>query len=955
MKSLISATLFVTALLASGIISARAQGTAFTYQGRLRDNTIPAAGVFDLRFGLYDANGFQVGSIVTAEDVAVSNGLFCVILDFGVNAFNGGERWLETSLRPGDGPEETSYTVLTPRRRLTATPYALYAPNAGTAAMAMSVPADGVTGIIPLVRLPGEVVINNETGITLSGTFSGNGAGLTGLNATQLTSGTVPDGRLSDNVAFLNGNQVFSGSNYFGGDSLFAGVARMTNAQNLVVGIHAGDGASLSNLTASSLLGIAPRSAEFTGLLAGDVTGTQGSTVVAKVGGITAANVASGANAANGATAVSTPDTLVRRDDTGGFAAGTISATFAGPGSALTALNASQLANGTVPDARLSANVALLNHDQVFGGSNQFTGVARMTNPDNLVVGTHAGDGASLSNLTATYLIGTAPRAADFTGTLAGDVTGTQHSTLVTKVGGITAAEVASGANTANDATVVSTPSTLVKRDATGGFAAGTITATFSGSGSGLTALNASQLTSGTVPDSRLSAVANTAIGAANAATSAATPNTLVKRDAEGGFAANVAGTFAGDGSQLTNIRASSIVGVVGGGGELSLPPGITVVSMLPNDANLVANGYALMMTVPAPPWATSLAAGSASGRFGHSAVWDGKRLIVWGGRPVLGTVYLNTGASYLAETGQWEPVSMVDPPTARWGHTAVWSGSEMLVWGGNAETGRLNTGGRFQPDAQVWRPISVADAPGARTDHIAVWTGAQMFVWGGRDASGLLSDGGFYAPNTDQWLGVSVVNAPAARIGATAVWATDRVLIWGGEGESGMLNNGSQLRFDTASPYWHAMTSQNAPSPRCGHSAIWTGARMIVWGGQRNGVPCGDGAAYDPATDSWEPLPATGCPTARFNHAAVWTGQEMLVLGGSNGAGELATGAAYNPLTGVWRSLSSSGGPLPRTEATAVWAGAEVLVFGGRSEGKAVAPLQRLVPQPVWYFYRKL
>lgn len=812
MKSLISTALVVTALLASGIISAPAQGTAFTYQGRLRDNTIPAAGVFDLRFDLYDANGAQVGSTVTVDDVAVSNGLFCVILDFGVNAFNGQERWLEISLRPGEEPEETTYTVLTPRRRLTATPYALYAPNAGTAATASSMAADNLTGTIPLSRLPGEVVLNNEAGVTLSGTFSGTGTSLTGVNGDRL------DG---EHGSFFQ--------------------------------------------------------------------------------------------------------------------------------------NAANLSSGTLADARLSANVALLNLDQIFSGSNQFTGVARMTNPDNLVLGTHAGDGGSLSNLTAAYLLGTAPRAADFTGSLAGDVTGTQGSTVVTKVGGISAADVASGANAAKAATADSTPQTLVKRDASGGFAAGTITATFSGSGSGLTALNASQLASGTVLDSRLSAVANTAIGAANAATSAATPNTLVKRDSEGGFAGNMSGTFAGDGSRLTNIQASSIVGVVGGGGDVSLPPGITVVSMLPNDANLLANGYALMMTVPAPAWVTSLDAGSASARFGHSAVWDGKRLIIWGGRPVLGTVYLNTGASYLAETGQWEPVSTVDPPKARWGHTAVWSGSEMLVWGGNAETGRLNTGGRFQPDAQVWRPISVTDAPGARTDHMAVWTGAQMFVWGGRDASGLLSDGGFYSPNADQWTDVSVVNAPVARIGATAILATDRVLIWGGEGESGMLNDGSQLRFDAGSPYWLAITLQNAPSPRCGHTAIWTGAKMIVWGGQRNGVPHGDGAAYDPATDSWEPLPATGAPTARFNHTAVWTGQEMLILGGSNGAGEFANGAAYNPLTGAWRPLSSSGGPLARAEATATWTGTEVLVFGGRAEGKAVAPLQRLVPQPVWYFYRKL
>ncbi len=909
MKPLKPASLVMAVLLTSGMVSVRAQGTAFTYQGRLRTNTIPAVGVFDLRFALYDApvGETRIGEIVTTNNVAVTNGLFCVLLDFGVDAFTGEPRWLETSLRPSGATD--GYTALLPRRALTATPYALYAPNAGTAT---SVPAVNLTGIVPLDRLPGEVVTNNETGLTLSGSFSGNGAGLTAVNAdlldgqhgtfyqnaAHLSDGTIADARLSANVALLNTNQTFTGSNVFAGDSMFAGVARMTNTGNVLVGTHAGDGASLSNLTAAFLTGTAPKATNFTGELAGDVTGLQGSTLVKRVGGVAADAVTSGVNAANGATAAASGDTLVRRDAAGGFEAGTINATFAGPGGGLTELNASALASGTVLDVRLSTNVAFLNTNQTFTGSNVFAGeslfagASRLTNADNLLVGVHAGDGASLSNLNAAFLTGTAPRATDFTGTLVGDVTGTQASTVVARVGTMAAVDVASGA------------------------------------------------------------------GAANSATPANIPNTIVKRDASGSFAGNVTGTFTGDGSGLTNIPASSIVGAGGGGGTLLLPSGITLVSLLPNDANLLASGCALMMTVPAPAWVTSTADGGASPRFGHSAIWDERRLIVWGGRPAVGSVYpnyLNTGASYDAETDRWEAVSTIDAPSPRWGHTAVWTGTEMLIWGGNAAAGLLNTGGHFQPDPQRWRPISVTDAPSARIDHIAVWTGAQMFIWGGQNASGLLSDGGFYAPNFDRWSGVTTADAPAARIGATAVWANNRVLIWGGEGEGGVMNSGSQLRFDSSAPYWFAMSSDNAPSARRGHSAIWTGDRMIVWGGQRDGLPLANGAVYDPAADSWVTVSSVGAPAARFNHAAVWTGQEMLILGGSNGAGELAAGAAYNPLTAVWRPLSSSGNPLPRTEATAAWTGTEVLIFGGRAQGMAVAPLQRLVPQPVWYFYRKL
>jgi N-acetylneuraminic acid mutarotase len=229
------------------------------------------------------------------------------------------------------------------------------------------------------------------------------------------------------------------------------------------------------------------------------------------------------------------------------------------------------------------------------------------------------------------------------------------------------------------------------------------------------------------------------------------------------------------------------------------------------------------------------------------------------------------------------------------------------------------------------------------------------MLIWGGQNASGLLKDGALYDPVSDQWSALTLANAPEARIGATAVWAGDCVLIWGGEGASGPLNSGAQMVKPSSTAAWSSLTSANAPTVRAGHSAIWTGTKMIIWGGQNKGQPLGNGAAYDPAQGSWETLPTTGAPSARFNHAAVWTGEEMLILGGSNGTIEFASGAAYNPATGVWRPLSSSGNPFARTEATAAWTGTEVLIFGGRAHGLPIGSLQRLVSQPVWYFYRKV
>lgn len=111
---------------ANGLSWADPMGTAFTYQGQLKDGGQPASGQYDFEFELYDAEtaGSQIGSTITLEDVEVSNALFTAKLDFGEDVFTGDARWLEIAVK---GPEDTEYTTLTPRQELTPTPYAMNA------------------------------------------------------------------------------------------------------------------------------------------------------------------------------------------------------------------------------------------------------------------------------------------------------------------------------------------------------------------------------------------------------------------------------------------------------------------------------------------------------------------------------------------------------------------------------------------------------------------------------------------------------------------------------------------------------------------------------------------------------------------------------------------------------------------------------------------------------------
>jgi hypothetical protein len=170
-----------------------------------------------------------------------------------------------------------------------------------------------VSGTIPLAQLPPAVVTNGASGVAFSGTlsagtiaatnFTGNGAGLTNLGAANLATGTVADVRLSTNVPLLNGTNGFTGTNRF------AGVVQATNANNLISGAFTGNGAGVTNL------------------------------------------------------------------------------------------NAANLAAGTLADVRLSANIPLLNGTNVFSGTNRFAGVMQATNSNNQFNGTYTGNGAGLTNL----------------------------------------------------------------------------------------------------------------------------------------------------------------------------------------------------------------------------------------------------------------------------------------------------------------------------------------------------------------------------------------------------------------------------------------------------------------------------------------------------------------------------------------------------------------------------
>jgi len=122
-------------------VAAAPLGTAFTYQGQLKDSGLPANAIYDLKFCLFDtsSNPISLGCAADAADVPVDAGLFSVALDFGSGVFSGQDRYLELSVRPA--ASAGAYTTLAPRQLIRPTPEAL---RSNAAAVA---PWSGLTGI----------------------------------------------------------------------------------------------------------------------------------------------------------------------------------------------------------------------------------------------------------------------------------------------------------------------------------------------------------------------------------------------------------------------------------------------------------------------------------------------------------------------------------------------------------------------------------------------------------------------------------------------------------------------------------------------------------------------------------------------------------------------------------------------------------------------------------------
>lgn len=309
--------------------------------------------------------------------------------------------------------------------------------------------------------------------------------------------------------------------------------------------------------------------------------------------------------------------------------------------------------------------------------------------------------------------------------------------------------------------------------------------------------------------------------------------------------------------------------------------------------------------------------------RGGAAGAWTGTEMVVAGGLASpdgthAGAALATDGAAWDAVTNTWHPIAAMPTTLPGGDPTAVWTGREMLVWSSAPDA--PGTKGRevvlaYNPSSNTWRTLPPSGLT-PRQNAVTVWTGKELVVWGGlnSDDTTAYSDGARLDPVTGTWRRLPAAPVPARGQAADA-WSGHEVFVWGGDTGAGGPGRGIVGRgaaYDPTTNTWRVLplSPLRAKSSPAG---VWTGRFFLVIGGGEGSilpVPGPGAAAYDPSTNAWMVLPTapsypppapngpTGPADQRFAGLAVWTGKAVVLVGGNDGVlqGPRSDGLEWTP-----------------------------------------------------------
>jgi hypothetical protein len=311
------------------------------------------------------------------------------------------------------------------------------------------------------------------------------------------------------------------------------------------------------------------------------------------------------------------------------------------------------------------------------------------------------------------------------------------------------------------------------------------------------------------------------------------------------------------------------------------------------------------------------LPAGQLEQRERAAVVWTGRQLVYWGGASHPPVRAHADGAAFNPATNQW--ATLPPAPEGQWhlegdDGLAVWTGREVLVWGGMTvpdpvaapTMATLADGVAYDPARRSWRRLPRPPLPlrYVSTNQWVLWTGRELMAGGVEQGAGGGVVVGAYDPATNRWRMLprspKLTGGPDHLQARTAMWAGSRLLVW-----------------NFWSPEAHTANNRDAVTAR--PEAEPDG--IDLW-------------AYDPAGDRWTVLPDPPEQVRRMVAGAsmVWTGQEVIIASAQTAQQRTVTRAGrYDPDRARWTPIA----PPPRSRSanpdrvTLEWTGSAVVEPG--------------------------
>ncbi len=337
---------------------------------------------------------------------------------------------------------------------------------------------------------------------------------------------------------------------------------------------------------------------------------------------------------------------------------------------------------------------------------------------------------------------------------------------------------------------------------------------------------------------------------------------------------------------------------------------------------------------------------GLGEGRIRHSAVWTGTELLIWGGSSSdgLGTNFpVATGIRFNPVTNTWK--LLADPPAAfaaREQHSAVWADGVMVIWGGKGSAGMLDDGAAYDPVKDTWALLP-ASPLAKRARHMATYSPASelMIVWGGRGATTDYADGASYSVKHSEWKPIPASPLAARSASVSAIVGT-KIMYWGGvTGDNIDSPLSDACLFDPVGKSWGSVVAPAAGFVPRGF-AVGAAAKngLFVFGGGKSAAPdvisTSGGMTIDSAGSAELVSGSPGQVAAGFVVSTAWCDGVDRCWSWSDGS---PAGGVYTLSTHTWSTLETAGSPSIRADAMATWTGSYAIIWGGSFNGNGRYP----------------